>query len=115
MYTANHLDKVKAIIAFTESGSTPRLMSRVGSQMPIFAFSRHIHTQRRVALYRGVYPVPFDTAGTPDAADFSRAVSHLKDTGVLVDGDLVILSSGDTNLLGGTNTMKVLRVGDKIQ
>jgi pyruvate kinase len=114
MYTANHLDKVKAIIAFTESGSTPRLMSRVGSQLPIFAFSRHMHTQRRVALYRGVYPVPFDTAGTPCADDYLRAVNNLKDAGVLVDGDLVILSSGDTNLLGGTNTMKILRVGGKI-
>lgn len=111
MYTANHLDGVKAIIALTESGSTPRLMSRVGSQLPIFAFSRHIATQRRVALYRGVHPVPFDTTSVPCAEDYLRAVNNLKDTGVLVDGDLVMLSSGDTNLLGGTNTMKILRVG----
>lgn len=111
MYTANHLDGVKAIIALTESGSTPRLMSRVGSQLPIYAFSRHVHTQRRVALYRGVHPVPFDTTSVPCAEDYLRAVNNLKDAGVLVDGDLVMLSSGDTNLLGGTNTMKILRVG----
>lgn len=114
MFTANHLDGVKAIIALTESGSTPRLMSRVGSQLPIFAFSRHVSTQRKVALYRGVHPVAFDSASVPCAQDFSRAISNLKDQGVLVDGDLVILSNGDTTVLGGTNTMKILRVGDKI-
>ncbi len=111
MFTANHLDGVKAIICLTESGSTPRLMSRVGSQLPIFAFSRHVSTQRKVALYRGVHPVAFDTAGVPCAEDFARAIGLLKAKGVVADGDLVIVSNGDTTNLGGTNTMKVLRVG----
>lgn len=111
MYTANHLGGVKAIIAFTESGSTPRLMSRVGSQLPIFAFSRHVSTQRRVALYRGVIPVAFDTPCAPSVNDYLCAIQNLKDAGVLADGDQVIISSGDTTLLGGTNTMKILRVG----
>jgi pyruvate kinase len=114
MFTANHLAGVKAIISLTESGSTPRLMSRVGSQLPIFAFSRHVSTQRKVSLYRGVHPVAFDTAAIPCAQDFARALNNLKEKGVLVDGDLVILSSGDTNILGGTNSMKILRVGDVI-
>ncbi len=110
MFTANHLDGVKAIICLTESGSTPRLMSRVGSQLPIFAFSRHVSTQRKVALYRGVHPVAFDTAGVPCAEDFARAIDLLKKKGVVESGDLVIVSNGDTTVLGGTNTMKVLRV-----
>ncbi|MFO1388630.1 pyruvate kinase [Cellvibrio sp.] len=111
MFTANHLDGVKAIICLTESGSTPRLMSRVGSQLPIFAFSRHVSTQRKVALYRGVHPVAFDTAGgVPCAEDFARAIDLLKKKGVVETGDLVIVSNGDTTVLGGTNTMKILRV-----
>ncbi|HTF98303.1 MAG TPA: pyruvate kinase [Cellvibrio sp.] len=114
MFTANHLAGVKAIIAFTESGSTPRLMSRVGSQLPIFAFSRHLNTQRKMAMYRGVQPIAFDTSSAPCADDFNRAIGMLKAQGVLVEGDLVIVSLGDTTLLGGTNTMKVLRVGDTL-
>src|SRR5690606_29947697 len=114
MYAANHLGGVKAIIALTETGSTPRLMSRTSSQLPIYAFSRHMHTQRRVALYRGVHPVPFDNTNVPGAEEYLRAVNHLKSTGVLVDGDLVILSSGDTTVFGGTNTMKIMRVGTEI-
>jgi pyruvate kinase len=113
MFTANHLGGVKAIIALTESGSTPRLMSRVGSLLPIFAFSPHTGTQRRVALYRGVHPVAFASTQSPGAEDYMRAISALKESEILVDGDLVIITHGDANLLGGTNTMKVLRVGDK--
>src|SRR5690554_3054837 len=111
MYTANHLDGVKAIIALTESGTTPRLMSRVGSQLPIFAFSCHVATQRRVALYRGVSPVPFESASAPSSADYVRAMNILKDDGILVDGDMVIVTGGDTDLHGGTNAMKILQVG----
>jgi pyruvate kinase len=86
-------------------------MSRVGSQLPIFAFSRHVSTQRKVALYRGVHPVAFDTAAAvPCAQDFTRAIEMLKQKGAVVEGDLVIVSNGDTTVLGGTNTMKVLRV-----
>ncbi|MDQ2077187.1 pyruvate kinase [Marinimicrobium sp. ABcell2] len=113
MYTANHLGGVKAIIALTESGTTPRLMSRVGSELPIFAFSQHVDTQRRVALYRGVQPVPFETATVPGPADYRRAMEDLKSAGFLEDGDLVIVSNGDGNQLGGTNTLKILRMGDK--
>ena len=59
MYTANHM-KVRAIVALTESGATPLWMSRIRSDIPIYAFTRHEATRRRVTLYRGVYPVPFD-------------------------------------------------------
>lgn len=114
MFTANHLAGVKAIISMTESGATPRLMSRVGSQLPIFAFSRHVSTQRKVALYRGVQPVAFDTESVPSSADFARAIETLKAGDFVVNGDMVIVSCGDTNLLGGTNTMKILRVGDTV-
>ncbi|MGB5347312.1 MAG: pyruvate kinase, partial [Woeseia sp.] len=58
MYTANHMD-VKAIIALTESGSTTLWMSRIRSDIPIYAFTAHIETRRRVTMYRGVYPVEF--------------------------------------------------------
>jgi pyruvate kinase len=58
MYTANHLN-VKAIIALTESGTTTLWMSRIRSDIPIYAFTPHDATSRRVTLYRGVYPVSF--------------------------------------------------------
>ena len=44
MYTANHLD-VRAIVALTESGSTPLWMSRIRADIPIYAFTRHAATR----------------------------------------------------------------------
>lgn len=116
MYTANHLNGVKAIIALTETGAAPRLMSRVGSQLPIFAFSQHIDTLRRVALYRGVQPVLFEGPRVAGPSDYHRAMDDLKATGFLNDDDLVIISDGNGNGVrqGGTNTLKILRMGDKL-
>jgi pyruvate kinase len=66
-------------------------------------------------MYRGVLPIAFDTDSAPSADDFVRAIAMLKAQGTLADGDLVIVSSGDTTLLGGTNTMKILRVDDTMK
>ncbi len=112
MYTANHLD-IKAIIALTESGSTPLWMSRIRSGIPIYGLSRHIATQRRMTLYRGVYPLAFDiTQYTRDHVN-QAAVHELVKRNLVQDRDLVILTKGDlVGKLGGTNAMKVLEVGE---
>ena len=68
MYTASHM-KVRAIVALTESGATPLWMSRIRSDIPVYAFTSHEATRRRVTLYRGVYPVIFDVAGAGDSAE----------------------------------------------
>ena len=116
MYTANHLDGVKAIIAMTESGATPLLMSRIRSGLPIYAYSKNPKTQRKVALYRGVKTIPFDSTNMPlDQVNYN-AVSELVKREVVNEGDLVIITKGDyVNAQGGTNTMKIVRVGDVIQ
>ena len=112
MYAANHLH-VKAIVALTESGSTPLWMSRVRSDIPIYAFTRHEATRSRVTLYRGVYPVAYDVTETGEAFYFSifRQLLNLK----LVDeGDSVILTKGElSGVSGGTNSMQILRVVNK--
>lgn len=116
MYAANHLKGVKAIICMTESGATPLLMSRIRSEQPIFAYSRHPKTQRRVAIYRGVKTVPFDSQNIPNEEINQYAVDELIRRKVVCDGDLVIITKGDyVNAQGGTNTMKVVRVGNSIK
>lgn len=114
MYTANHLEGVKAIAALTESGSTPLLMSRCGTRLPIFAFSHDVKTLRRAALFRGVQTVLFDNRSFPYEEINRRAIDVLRQQEIVKDGDLVILSKGDLNELGGTNTMKILQVGSDI-
>ncbi|KPY45357.1 Pyruvate kinase [Pseudomonas syringae pv. rhaphiolepidis] len=115
MYAANHLKAVKAIICMTETGHTPRLMSRIRSHLPIFAFSRNTRTQNRVALFRGVFTVPFDTAAIPNDEVNKRAVDELLAKRVVVEGDNVLITKGNyVNAQGGTNTLRIVRVGDEI-
>jgi pyruvate kinase len=115
MYTANHFPGVKAIIALTESGYTPLIMSRIRSSVPIFAFSPHRETQARAAMFRGVYPVPFDPAALQPGEVSQAAVDELLKRGVVQAGDWVILTKGDSyHTIGGTNTMKLLHVGEAL-
>jgi len=112
MYTANNLG-VKAIAALTESGSTPLWMSRISSGIPIYAMTRHVETRRKVTVYRGVYPVSFDSTSTDHAEVNREAIDELMRRGAVRDGDLVIITKGDLmGVHGGTNAMKIIRVGE---
>lgn len=112
MYTANHMD-VKAILALTESGSTPLWMSRISSGIPIYAMTRHEVTRRRVTLYRGVYPVAFDVLHENADRVLESAVSELRKRALVRNGDYVICTKGElSGVTGGTNSFKILRVGE---
>ena len=115
MYTANHLG-VKAIAALTESGSTALWMSRISSGIPIYALTSHVETRRKVTLYRGVYPVSFEVTTTDHAEINKDAIDELLRRGAVRDGDLVIITKGDLmGVMGGTNAMKIVRVGDLVE
>jgi pyruvate kinase len=113
MYTANHL-QVSAIIAFTESGATSLWMSRVRSDIPIYAFTRHEATRRRVALYRGVYPASFDVVRIESGRIYQSAIEVLEKVGAVRSGDLVLFTSGDmAGVAGRTNSLRILEVGSE--
>jgi len=114
MYLANHLE-VKAIAALTETGSTPLMMSRISSGIPIFGLTPHIATRRKMTLYRGVYPVSFTVDHNDHATLNLEAVDELKRRGVVRDGDIVIITKGDLEAKGSTNAMKLVRVGDMVE
>jgi pyruvate kinase len=110
MYTANHLH-VKAIVALTESGSTPLWMSRIRSDIPIYAFTRHEETRCRVTIYRGVYPVPFDTTQRTPEIVYPAIFKTLLEKGLVDLGDRIIVTKGEfSGVAGKTNSMKILEV-----
>ena len=111
-YTANHL-KVRAIVALTESGATPLWMSRIRSDIPVYAFTRHETTRRRVTLYRGVYPVIFDVPGPDHSTEtlYRALFTRLLELRLVKKRDLVILTKGElSGVEGGTNSMQILKV-----
>jgi pyruvate kinase len=113
MYTANHLS-VSAIIALTESGSTPLWMSRVRSDIPIYALTPHEAISRRVTLYRGVYPVEFEIDVDNPKQLYQDIFKKLIAEGHARVGDLAILTKGDLDgVTGSTNALKILQVTDE--
>ncbi len=114
MHAANRIG-AKAIAALTETGATCKWMSRTSSSIPIFAFTNQLATQRRVTLLRGVYPVAFDQTQTSHQEVNRDLVQDLVERGVVTDGDTMIITKGDVfGRTGGTNGMKILRVGEHI-
>lgn len=111
MYAANHLDGIKAIITLTESGYTGKLMSRITSPQPIYALSRHTKTLNKMALYRGVYPVFFDSTVITDKSLADAAIDAIKHQAELKTGDLVVITYGDImETIGASNTCKIVQV-----
>jgi len=111
MYAANHLKGVKAIVALSESGATPKLMSRISSHMPIYCLSRHHSTLASAALYRGVYSVFFDSTTVSEDKLTMAAIAQLKLDGQVESGDILLFTCGDSmETVGGTNTCKILTV-----
>jgi pyruvate kinase len=114
VYLANHV-KAKALVSLTESGSTPRWMSRINTDLPIYALTRNVETIGRMTLCRGVTPVMFDSTRMPLNYVNRSAVDEIVNKGEANVGDRLILTSGDhMGVHGGTNKIKVLQVGSVI-
>ena len=112
MYAANHIN-AKAIAALTETGSTCLWMSRISSDIPIMAFTRHPSTMRKVRLYRDVYPIHFDITHTDPLEANKEIVANLLKLGLVSEGDVVLVTKGDLRgYRGGTNNLKIIRVGE---
>jgi pyruvate kinase len=103
---------IKAVAALTQSGRTALLMSRMAIAVPIYAMSSVIETRRRVTLFRGVHPVRFKGARNPEKA-LHMAEDELIKRGVVQRGDLIVLTIGEPfGRAGGTNTLKIVKVGE---
>lgn len=110
MFAANHTEGIKAIVTLTETGSTPLLMSRLSSGLPIYALSSNSKTLNYCALYRGVNPVKFSSTTTNSAKFIDNAVQTLQDKKLLNKGDLILITHGDDNNTGATNTCKIIEI-----
>jgi pyruvate kinase len=110
VFTANNLE-IKAVASLTQSGKTVLLISRMHTGVPIYAMSSVVETRRRVTLYYGVYPVDFKGTRNRERA-LALAEDELLARGVVQKGDYIVLTIGEPfGKAGGTNTMKVVKVG----
>jgi pyruvate kinase len=115
LFTAFHL-KVKAIASLTESGSTALWMSRLNCGVPIYALTSQTSTRYRCALLRDVYPLIVKYVGHDREELLREAEKVLVDHGVVREGDIIVITIGEPiGKAGGTNTMKIVRVGEQLR
>ena len=111
MYGANHFSGMRGIASLTERGTTPTMMSRLSSGLPIFALSRRADTLQRLALCRGVIPLFFDFTAFATQDLEARTIEFLVDGGFLARGDYILLTMGTAQgEAGKTDRMKILPV-----
>ncbi len=112
IWTAYHL-KVKAIAALTQSGSTALWMSRLNCGVPVYALTPEPRARNQMTLYREVYPLLMSQTHHDRDVLLWEAEQVLLDQGVVEYGDLIVLTIGEPiGASGGTNTLKIVRVGD---
>jgi pyruvate kinase len=115
LFTAFHL-KVKAIASLTESGSTALWMSRLNCGVPIYALTSQATTHYRTTLFRDVYPLQVKYVGNDREELLAEAERALLNSGMVQLGDLIVITIGEPiGKAGGTNTLKIVKVGDHLK
>jgi pyruvate kinase len=112
LFVAHHM-KVKAVVSLTQSGSTALWMSRIDSGVPIYALTPEERSRRRMCLYREVHPVLMTYHAQEREALLLESEQRLLEAGIVEKGDLIVLTIGEPiGKSGGTNTLKIVRVGE---
>jgi pyruvate kinase len=111
-YHAARLSKAKAVVVFTSTGGSARLVSRYRPPVPIFAVTPSEQVARSLSVCYGVLPIvaPHSKSTDEMLAQLDRMLIELRLSNV---GDTVVFVAGQPVAHAGTtNMMKVHRVGE---
>jgi pyruvate kinase len=111
-YHAARLSKAAAVVVFTSTGRSARLVSRYRPPVPIFAVTPSERAARALSICYGVIPIVAPHAKTTDQM-LGQLDKVLIDQHLLNVGDTVVFVAGQPVAHAGTtNMMKVHRVGE---
>jgi len=104
----------KAIVAFTHSGYTPKLLSKLKPAVPVIAVSDRPQTCRRLNLYWGMYAGVSDCDTLLDRNMLLGIDKFLKQRADFKNDDIIILIGSIPKLITGrTNFVRVHRIGSQ--
>jgi pyruvate kinase len=110
-FSAHEL-KARAIVAFTQSGYTARLLSQDRPAVPIIAFAPTERVRRRLALDWGVVPRLIKRHNSVDEMVTDIESTLLADRTVRYNDVLIIVAGTPLGVRGTINLMKLHRVGE---
>jgi pyruvate kinase len=96
-----------AVVAFTQSGATARLVSMCRTRVPVFAATPLVATARRCNLYWGVQPVLISPVNSTDEM-IANVTDTMKALGAVKPGDTIVITAGTpVGQAGGTNMVRL--------
>jgi pyruvate kinase len=104
--------KARAIVAFTQSGYTARLIAQDRPPVPIIAFTPNERVRRRLTLDWGVVPRLIKSQSSIDQMVVDIEASLLSDRSVRYNDILVIVGGAPLAVRGTVNLLKLHRVGE---
>ncbi len=105
---------VKAIVCFTQSGTTAVLAARERPSVPIIALTHKIHTARSLALVWGLHCVVVEEIDRFKQAVVGAAKAA-KQFGFAGEEDMIVVTAGvPFNTPGSTNILRVAPVNEKL-
>jgi len=108
-HTAYSLN-AKAIVAFTQSGSTAGRVAKYRPKTPILAITPDCNVCRRLLLRWGVHPIRIPKQKSIDEL-FATGVQLVKEMKIAKSGDLIVITGGiPIGVAGSTNLLKVEKV-----
>ena len=101
-----------AIVTVTKTGTTARMISKFRPACDIITLTTDPIVYRQLALSWGVIPVMAEEKKTTDEL-FDHAVERSAATGLVKNGDLIVITLGvPVGVSGSTNTLKVHVMGN---
>ncbi len=102
------------MLAFTSSGNTPLISSKLTPSIPIIAPTDSIHVLKKMQMYRGVIPIMMPQSFS-EIKSWARmidvAIRSAKSDGLLKAGDKVVVTAGfPIGIPGGTNSIRMVTV-----
>lgn len=102
----------RLLVAFTKTGFTARLLSKLRPSVPVIAYTPDVRIQNRLCLYWGIIPKTMKLPSTTDEM-IERIEQSLLKEGMVEKGDnIVITSSSPLSYRGKTNFMKLHKIGE---
>lgn len=106
-YHASQAIKTRAIVAFTQTGATARLISKFRPPTDILAFTPHRHIVSRMSFYWGVQPMLMREITNVDELIQALDRDLLARKLVKADDNLIILTGAPIMEKGHTSLMKL--------
>ena len=99
--------EAKIILAYTECGDTPRLISSFGPQCPIYAITENEVTYRQLSLTWNIKPILVKKNGNIEEI-LQEGIEIAKQEGIIKSGDCIVISGGKPEIETNNNLNRMI-------